>query len=424
MESFEVGEDIRLRSGSDEDVVVAEVLSKVFTDDEGNYIEQTLLFNPELFFFALLPPIIFQAGFSLQKRHFFRNLGSLLLYAFIGTTVSTFVIGGLMYGYTQTNFETEGSKLADATGNPIPADFQKTIIPSLLFGSLISATDPVTVLAIFHDLHVDHDLYSLVFGESVMNDAVAIVMFRSIDEYSPAEGGGHFEVVALLKSIGSFIGIFIGSFILGTAMGLLTALLMKFSNLRDYPLLETSMFFIMSYSTFLFAEFAGLTGIVAVLFCGIMQSYYTFINLSEESRRRTKDLFELINFLAENFVFSYMGLSLFTYKNHQWVPGFIAVSFIAIFAGRVINIYILSFFLNLCRAKRIKYRFQHMLVFAGLRGAIAFALAIRNTQSEARQLIFTTTLIIVMATVLVCGGFTTLMLQCLRIKYVSPHIMH
>ena len=57
-----------------------------------------------------------------------------------------------------------------------------------------------------------------------------------------------------------------------------------------------------------------------------------------------------------------------------------------------------------------------MLVFAGLRGAIAFALAIRNTQSEARQLIFTTTLIIVMATVLVCGGFTTLMLQCLRIK--------
>ena len=84
----------------------------------------------------------------------------------------------------------------------------------------------------------------------------------------------------------------------------------------------------------------------------------------------------------------------------------------------MINIYILSFLLNLGRAKRIKYRFQHMLVFAGLRGAIAFALAIRNTQSEARQLIFTTTLIIVMATVLVCGGFTTLMLQCLRIKLV------
>ena len=95
------------------------------------------------------------------------------------------------------------------------------------------------------------------------------------------------------------------------------------------------------------------------------QSYYTYINMSHESRRRTKEFFELVNFLAENFVFSYMGLSLFTYENHQWVPGFIAFSFVAIFAGRVINIYVLSFFLNLGRSKKISFRFQHMLVFAG-----------------------------------------------------------
>ena len=80
--------------------------------------------------------------------------------------------------------------------------------------------------------------------------------------------------------------------------------------------------------------------------------------------------------------------------------------------------YLLSFLLNLGRAKKISFRFQHMLVFAGLRGAIAFALAIRNTQSEERQLIFTTTLCIVMVTVLFCGGFTTLALQCLRIRWV------
>lgn len=106
-------------------------------------------------------------------------------------------------------------------------------------------------------------------------------------------------------------------------------------------------------------------GIVAVLFCGIMQSYYTYINLSPESRQRTKEFFEVVNFIAENFVFSYMGLSLFTYHNHQWVPGFIVFSFVAIFAGRVINIYILSFLLNLGRSKKITFRFQHMLVFAG-----------------------------------------------------------
>lgn len=88
------------------------------------------------------------------------------------------------------------SWFANRTGNPVPDGFTKSAIPSLLFGSLISATDPgesalpmyfivasdsfsvVTVLAIFHDLHVDHDIFSLVFGESVMNDAVALVLYR------------------------------------------------------------------------------------------------------------------------------------------------------------------------------------------------------------------------------------------------------
>lgn len=89
---------------------------------------------------------------------------------------------------------------------------------------------------------------------------------------------------------------------------------------------------------------------------------------------------------------------------------------VAIFAGRLVNIYVLSFFLNLGRSKKISFRFQHMLMFAGLRGAIAFALAIRNTQNQERQLIFTTTLCIVMVTVLFCGGFTTLALQFLRVQ--------
>jgi len=81
---------------------------------------------------------------------------------------------------------------------------------------------------------------------------------RSIDEYGEGEGG--FQWLGLLKSVGSFAGIFFGSFVMGVAMGLVTALLMKFSKLRDHPLLETSMFVIMSYSTFVLAEFCQLTG--------------------------------------------------------------------------------------------------------------------------------------------------------------------
>uniref|UniRef100_A0A1X7TRD5 Cation/H+ exchanger transmembrane domain-containing protein n=1 Tax=Amphimedon queenslandica TaxID=400682 RepID=A0A1X7TRD5_AMPQE len=183
----------------------------------------------------------------------------------------------MMYGWVLSTIDNRLSE-AFATRNisvpGAPEAFGDNIIPSLLFGSLISATDPVTVLAIFHDLHVDVDLYSLVFGESVMNDAVAIVLYRSVDEYDGDETG--FSIAGLFKSFGSFIGVFLGSFLLGTAIGLITALMMKFSRLRNYPLLETSMFILMSYSSFVIAELASLTGIVAILFCGITQSYYSY----------------------------------------------------------------------------------------------------------------------------------------------------
>lgn len=86
-----------------------------------------------------------------------------------------------MYGWVLSTIDdkiSEGFASRNITVPGAPEGFGLSIIPSLLFGSLISATDPVTVLAIFHDLHVDFDLYSLVFGESVMNDAVAIVLYR------------------------------------------------------------------------------------------------------------------------------------------------------------------------------------------------------------------------------------------------------
>ncbi|EDV21918.1 uncharacterized protein TRIADDRAFT_59624 [Trichoplax adhaerens] len=273
---------------------------------------ETMIFDPEIFFYVLLPPVIFYAGYNL--RHF------PLLY----------VASAIMYLFV-SNIQPIG-------------DFG--FIDCLIFGAMISATDPVTVLAIFHDLHVDSKLYALVFGESVLNDAVAIVLYR----------------------------------------------------IREFPLLETAVFIIFSYSAFLIAEALRLTGIVTILFCGITQSHFTYKNLSDESQKRTKQ--------------------------------------IAIFVGRLCNIYPLSFILNRTRRNKISYNIQHMMVFAGLRGAIAFALAIRNTSSESRQLMFTTTLMIVFVTVLFNGGTTTLMLRWLRIdlagsederdqlKYLSPIFVH
>uniref|UniRef100_A0A452DKJ5 Sodium/hydrogen exchanger n=1 Tax=Capra hircus TaxID=9925 RepID=A0A452DKJ5_CAPHI len=342
--------------------------------------------------------------FSYQ-RHFFRNLGSILAYAFLGTAISCFVIGSIMYGCVT---------LMKVTGQ-LAGDFYFT--DCLLFGAIVSATDPVTVLAIFHELQVDVELYALLFGESVLNDAVAIVLSSSIVAYQPAGDNSHtFDVTAMFKSIGIFLGIFSGSFAMGAATGVVTSYVTKFTKLREFQLLETGLFFLMSWSTFLLAEAWGFTGVVAVLFCGITQAHYTYNNLSTESQHRTKQLFELLNFLAENFIFSYMGLTLFTFQNHVFNPTFVVGAFIAIFLGRAANIYPLSLLLNLGRRSKIGSNFQHMMMFAGLRGAMAFALAIRDTATYARQMMFSTTLLIVFFTVWVFGGGTTAMLSCLHIR--------
>ncbi|KAM7374577.1 hypothetical protein PAMP_007224 [Pampus punctatissimus] len=329
----------------------------------------------------------------------------------------------------------------------------------LFFGAIVSATDPVTVLAIFNELKVDVDLYALLFGESVLNDAVAIVLSsvllrlekqgrqgagavlssgddspvwpegseewlgenqtltpRSIVAYQPAGDNSHsFEAMALLKSFGIFLGVFSGSFALGVATGVMTALVTKFTKLRDFPLLETALFFLMSWSTFLLAEACGFTGVVAVLFCGITQAHYTYNNLSPDSQDRTKQLFELLNFLAENFIFSYMGLTLFSFQSHVFNPMFIIGAFVAVFLGRAANIYPLSFLLNLGRRNKIGSNFQHVMMFAGLRGAMTFALSIRDTATYARQMMFSTTLLIVFFTVWICGGGTTPMLSFMSI---------
>ncbi|OCT92511.1 sodium/hydrogen exchanger 7 [Xenopus laevis] len=382
-----------------------EIIPEKIHNVEQNDMLRKVTFDPEVFFNILLPPIIFHAGYSLKKRHFFRNIGSILAYAFFGTAVSCFIIGNLMYGVV---------KLMKLVGQ-LNDKFYYT--DCLFFGAIISATDPVTVLAIFNDLRADVDLYALLFGESVLNDAVAIVLSSSIVAYQPTEENMHtFDASAFFKSVGVFVGIFSGSFAMGVCTGVSTALVTKFTKLHCFPLLETALFFLLSWSTFLLAEACGFTGVVAVLFCGITQAHYSYNNLSSESRNRTKQLFEVLHFLAENFIFSYMGLALFTFQKHVFSPIFIVGAFIAIFVGRAAHVYPLSFLLNLGRRHKIGWNFQHMLMFSGLRGAMAFALSIRDTATYSHQMMFSTTLLIVFFTVWFIGGGTTPMLSWLNIR--------
>lgn len=121
-----------------------------------------------LFMILLLPPIIFESGFNMQKKHFFRNVGSIMLYAFLGTFIAIIFSSIMFFVCGWLNFTPSFS-----------------LKESCAFGAFISSTDPVAVLAIFKEMDADVTLYSIIFGESIFNDAIAIVLYRSFSEINP-----------------------------------------------------------------------------------------------------------------------------------------------------------------------------------------------------------------------------------------------
>lgn len=138
-------------------------------------------------------------------------------------------------------------------------------VDCLYFGAIISATDPVTVLAIFNDLNVDVTLYALVFGESILNDVISIVLASSIDSFSAHYAHG--ALYAVYSASMTFTGIFISSLLIGSTIGCLTALVTKFSRLCDHPLLEVALFMLMSYASFLLSEVLELSGKLTKVSC-------------------------------------------------------------------------------------------------------------------------------------------------------------
>ncbi|XP_037829120.1 sodium/hydrogen exchanger 9 isoform X4 [Kryptolebias marmoratus] len=122
-------------------------------------------FDPEVLFDLFLPAVIFYGAYTLNQKRLIQNLGSVVTYAFLGTLISCICIGACMYGFTRLVV------LLKPT-----ADGKFFLTDCLLFGAIMSATDPVSVLGLLSDLRVDFDLRTLLFGESVLNDAVAIVL--------------------------------------------------------------------------------------------------------------------------------------------------------------------------------------------------------------------------------------------------------
>lgn len=127
--------------------------------------------------------------------------------------------------------------------------------------------------------------------------------------------GNTVSIGTILDGIGSFLGVFTGSLLIGVILALLCALLFKYTQLYRYAVLESSLVALIAYASYILSNATRLSGIVSLLFCGITLKHYAYDNMSIRSRRTTKYMFRVLSQLSENFVFIYLGVTLFLTKS-------------------------------------------------------------------------------------------------------------
>ncbi|KAG6066934.1 hypothetical protein E4U32_004977 [Claviceps aff. humidiphila group G2b] len=374
----------------------------------GDSIRNLINFDYQIFFNLLLPPIILSSGYELHQANFFRNMGTILTFAFAGTFLSAVVIGLILYVFAL-----------------IPGSLTMSFVDAISVGATLSATDPVTILAIFNTYKVDPKLYTIIFGESILNDAIAIVIFETAQKYNKGEASSY-GILSFFEATGIFLLVFFTSLLIGVVVGVGTALLLKFTYLRRYTKIESCLIFLIAYATYFFSHGIHLSGIVSLLFCGITLKHYAYFNMSRRTQLTTKFIFQITSQLSENFIFIYLGLALFTDNALSFEPPLIIVTILAVCAARWVAVFPLSKAINWFiryRARRrglevgdeLPYNYQAMLFWAGLRGAVGVALAALLTGENAYPL-RATVLVVVVLTVIIFGGTTARMLEILGIR--------
>lgn len=381
----------------------------------GHYIQDSVTFNSSYFFNVLLPPIILNSGYELNQTNFFNNIVSILTFAIPGTMISAVIVGIILYIWTSLGLESINISFVDA----------------LSVGATLSATDPVTILSIFNAYKVDPKLYTIIFGESLLNDAISIVMFETCQKFH----GKNVQFSSFFEGIGIFLMTFTVSLLIGCMIGMLVALFLKHTYIRRYPQIESCLILLVAYESYFFSNGCHMSGIVSLLFCGITLKHYAYYNMSRRTQVTIKYIFQLLARLSENFIFIYLGLAMFTEVELVYKPMLIIVTAISICVARWCAVTPLSNFVNwMYRIRTLRSmglnssydahcsipdeippQYQTMVFWAGLRGAVGVALAM-GIQGEFKYPLLATVLVVVVLTVIIFGGTTASMLEILNIK--------
>ncbi|XP_010601655.1 sodium/hydrogen exchanger 3 isoform X2 [Fukomys damarensis] len=356
--------------------------------------------TPTVFFYYLLPPIVLDAGYFMPNRLFFGNLGTILLYAVIGTVWNAATTGLSLYGVFRSG---------------LMGDLQSGLLDFLLFGSLIAAVDPVAVLAVFEEVHVNEVLFIIVFGESLLNDAVTVVLC-SVFESFVTLGGDKVTGVDCVKGIVSFFVVSLGGTLVGVVFAFLLSLVTRFT--KHVRIIEPGFVFIISYLSYLTSEMLSLSAILAITFCGICCQKYVKANISEQSATTVRYTMKMLASAAETIIFMFLGISAVDPLIWTWNTAFVLLTLLFISVYRAIGVILQTWILNRYRMVQLETIDQVVMSYGGLRGAVAYALVVLLDKKKVKEknLFVSTTLIVVFFTVIFQGLTIKPLVQWLKVK--------
>ena len=440
-------------------------LIAIFFDPHTNFT-RSINFSGDVFFTFVLPPIIFSAGYNLRKASFFKYFIYILSFGVFGTIMSflwvapitllfnhfnlfyfpmkfndendntninknltrnnitnmtNMIINNIISNISQINENISSTNITPNVNQDISNKnyIQFSVTEILLFASVISATDTIAALTFINE-DKEPKLFAILFGEGVVNDAVCIVLYRILREFTLS--GNEFTSSTPLMMFSKFLSLAFYSFIIGLLMGCICAYMLKYFLTKQIKLNRTqeiSIILFFAFISYTFSEELGLSPIVTLLFTGIFISNYAFYNLSFQAREESSVVSRMISNIAEAFVFTYLGLTLIASIQNNFCLSFLIIEFFVVIFGRVFAIFGLSFLIEKLGVKsfHMKVSQKGIMSCAGsIRGAIAFGLAISIETSNKvhKEILVGTTLILVFFTTIVFGALMPLMINLMK----------
>ncbi|XP_056597118.1 sodium/hydrogen exchanger 1b [Triplophysa dalaica] len=359
--------------------------------------ENPPVLDSQLFFFCLLPPIILDAGYFLPIRPFTENAGTILTFAVVGTLWNSFFVGAGLYGVCRL----EGGGLASVD-----------LLSCLLFGSIVSAVDPVAVLAVFEEIHINELLHILVFGESLLNDAVTVVLYHLFEEFAHV---GEVTPGDVFLGVLCFFVVALGGVMVGAVYGVLAAFTSRFT--AHSRVIEPLFVFLYSYMAYLSAEVFHLSGIMALIACGVLMRPYVEANISHKSYTTIKYFLKMWSSVSETLIFIFLGVSTVA-GPHVWNWTFVSITIVLCLVSRVLGVVGLTYIINKYRMVKLSGKDQFIVAYGGLRGAIAFSLVfLLSSDDFAMKNMFLTAIItVIFFTVFVQGMTIRPLVDLLAVK--------